>query len=750
MLPAPRRVSVVVPTKNAGPGFAPLCRHLQLMQARFDLEVLVIDSGSQDGTVAEAERAGFRVHRIAPEEFGHGRTRNLGVRMSAGEVVCFLTQDVLPCTPDWPARFAAALRDPRVAGVYGRQVPRDAYTVEMFFVALNYPPEPCRFGPDDAAPRPGRVVFSTAFAAVRRDVWQRFPFPEDVPVSEDQTWAQAVLGTGYEIAYEPAAEALHAHRYTLRALFRRNYLIAAALRQRGLDSAVHLGAAMRVLAREVAYFVHQGHVIRLPQLLVYEFVRWLGFQAGRRAGRQAVREPQPAASKNRPARPRRFMAWLVSRLAGGDPHMVDVVQGASFAVAARAAGATVTFALSFLLARILGAEGAGLFFLALTVASIASVFARAGMDHALLRFSAAHAGRSEWDRVAGARRHAMRIVGWTSLVGVALVAGAAPWIASTVFRQPALSAPLRIAAVLILPATFLALYVELLRGIGRIRDATSVQHVVAGLLALPALAILGPWLGVEGAVAAQVFGATGALLLAIVLWRRATPQLRAIRGMFDRGRLLTTALPLLWVASMDLVIGVTDTVMLGLWRSAGEVGVYGVALRTAALAAFALVAVNTVAAPKFAALHAQGSGEPLSKLARSAARLTVWATLPLILVFAVVPEWILGLFGAEFRAGAWALRLLAAGQLVNVATGSVGYLLTMTGHEKLMRNNILFCAALNVSLNALLIPRYGILGAAAASAISLASMNIISSVLVYRRLAILALPVPRRWWAHAE
>ncbi len=283
---APARISVVIPTKNAGPGFAPLCRHLELMRARFDVEVLVIDSGSHDDTVAHAERAGFRVHLIAPAEFGHGRTRNLGIRMTEGDIVCFLTQDVLPCTPDWPARFTAALGDSRVAGVYGRQVPRDTSTMEMFFVALNYPPEAGRFGYEDAVPRPGRVVFSNAFSAVRRDVWERIPLPEDVPVSEDQAWAQAVLAAGYQIAYEPAAEALHAHRYSLRVLFQRHYLIAMALSLRGLDAGSRSPDAIRVLVSEIGYFVRQGHVVRLPQLLMYELVRWLGFQAGRWSARR--------------------------------------------------------------------------------------------------------------------------------------------------------------------------------------------------------------------------------------------------------------------------------------------------------------------------------------------------------------------------------------------------------------------------------------------------------------------------------
>jgi rhamnosyltransferase len=286
-------ISVVIPTLNGGTGFVPLCRHLALLRDRFSLDVLVIDSGSTDGTPEQAERAGLRVHRIPPEEFGHGRTRNLGIRMAEGEIVCLLTQDVLPCTPDWPLRFLRAFDDPRIAGVYGRQVPRDASTMEMFFVSLNYPAEPLRFDPQPGGhhPRPGRVLFSNAFNAVRRDLALAMPFVDDIPVSEDQAWAHQVLAAGYSIAYEPAAEALHAHSYTLKGLFRRTYLAGKALQRVQLGRGASLPESARFLATELRYFVQQGHTHRLPQLVAYEFVRWAGFQAGRRAARRALPIP---------------------------------------------------------------------------------------------------------------------------------------------------------------------------------------------------------------------------------------------------------------------------------------------------------------------------------------------------------------------------------------------------------------------------------------------------------------------------
>ena len=268
-------LSVVVPTLDGGRDFERLSRHLRQVRDRFGLEVLILDSGSGDGTPERARADGHRVH---------GRTRNLGVRLTRGRIVAFLTQDVLPVTPDWPLRFAAALEDGRVAGVYGRQVPRDANTMEMFFVSLNYPATPLRFDPRQGAhhPRPGRVLFSNAFSAIRRDVLEALPFPEEADFSEDQIWAHEALRAGWSIAYEPAAEALHAHVYSLRGLFRRSYAVGRALRRIGIDGGADWRESAAFLAQEIGYFVRQGHVHRLPQLLPYEFLRWAGFQAGRR------------------------------------------------------------------------------------------------------------------------------------------------------------------------------------------------------------------------------------------------------------------------------------------------------------------------------------------------------------------------------------------------------------------------------------------------------------------------------------
>jgi rhamnosyltransferase len=294
----PLRLTAVVLTKDGGLLFTHLAKHLAWQSDRYGIEVLVVDSGSTDGTARCARANGFRLHTIDPREYGHGRTRNLAVRLAGGDVVCFLTQDVLPCTPDWPAVFAHHFaEDAQLAGVYGRQVPRSAATAEMHFVSANYPPTPYRYDPVPGGHSPalGRVLFSHAFGAVRRAVLLEFPYVDDIPVSEDQVWARMVTAAGWAVLYEPRAEALHGHRYTLRGLFRRSYLIAQAGEPFGLLAKTTFGAGVAHLTREAAFFVRHGHAHWLPWLVCYEFARWWGFRCGRRSGwRPAVAARPPA------------------------------------------------------------------------------------------------------------------------------------------------------------------------------------------------------------------------------------------------------------------------------------------------------------------------------------------------------------------------------------------------------------------------------------------------------------------------
>ena len=214
-------VSVVIPVKN---GARWLPETFDALSRDPAIEVLVIDSGSTDGSVAMARERGMRVLQIAPEIFGHGRTRNLGLRDTAGELVCFLTQDATP-----QRRWADAYREvmaeeEEVGAAFGPHVPRPG---SQPMIARELEDVFARFAADDGGrrvwPRGEAPFLSNVNACYRRKCLEQLGGFPDVAYAEDQAFARILAGSEWRLAYHPAAAVLHAHSYGLLTFMRRYF-----------------------------------------------------------------------------------------------------------------------------------------------------------------------------------------------------------------------------------------------------------------------------------------------------------------------------------------------------------------------------------------------------------------------------------------------------------------------------------------------------------------------------------------------
>ncbi|UZJ41948.1 flippase [Prosthecochloris sp. SCSIO W1101] len=423
-----------------------------------------------------------------------------------------------------------------------------------------------------------------------------------------------------------------------------------------------------------------------------------------------------------------------------DVHMLEVINGAAVALVLKLLGAGLTFLFNLFLARTLGAEGAGLYFLALTVTTIATVFGRMGLDNTLLRFTAANVAVDDWAAVKGVYVKGMKLALIASSLSAVAVFVFAPLLADKVFQKPELVISMRWMSLAIVPMTFVMLYAQALKGLKRIRDSFIVFGVGVPTISLTVFLLLGGSFGVKGAVWAYASGAILTALSGIILWRVATPQLRKVSASFRTNDLLKSSVPLFWVASLNMLINWTAIFALGIWGTKEDVGVFSMASRTAMLTSLILTSVNSISAPKFAELYKKKDLAALSATARNTAKLMTIIACPLLLLFLVAPNWVMGMFGEEFQKGGILLSILATGQFVNVATGSVGYLLMMSGNEKLMRNNMAFVAVMSVVLSAILIPIYGAFGAVIVIAVCLSLQNLIAAYMVSSRLGINAIP----------
>lgn len=225
-------VAVILLTKNSQRYLREILDAIFAQATTRPLEVIAVDSGSQDATLDIFRQFPVRVCSIAPSEFNHGETRNYGARQVSPSVryLVYLTHDATP-TPGWLEALVAAVEaDPGVAGAFSRHLPRPTCPLPMARLLQEEweqsgTPQRIvkrRTDPDDYERR--RVWyawFSNTSSCLRREVWEQFPFRR-VDFAEDADWADRVLRAGYTLIYEPGSRVIHSHDYGLWDQFAQN------------------------------------------------------------------------------------------------------------------------------------------------------------------------------------------------------------------------------------------------------------------------------------------------------------------------------------------------------------------------------------------------------------------------------------------------------------------------------------------------------------------------------------------------
>ena len=283
-------ISIVIPVKDGGADLIRCLDAISRQQIDEEVEVVVIDSGSRDGSAARARSHGAHVHGIPAREFHHGRTRNLGARIARGETLVFTSQDAYAADDSWLVNLTAPLRDDdTIAGVYGRQLPHaHARPPEQYFLDFLYGPEPRhqRLGHEDELSFE-MTLFSNVNSAVPRRVWESFPFAEDIVMSEDQEWSRRVLRAGLGIAYAPEAAVYHSHAYSVAGALRRFFDSGVSAERSYVDDRATSKAALwkagtRYAQGEVAWLWTTGQRRWIPYAAVYELAKFAGLQLGRK------------------------------------------------------------------------------------------------------------------------------------------------------------------------------------------------------------------------------------------------------------------------------------------------------------------------------------------------------------------------------------------------------------------------------------------------------------------------------------
>ena len=288
------RCSVIIPTRNAGEQIVSLLGALASQSVKPE-EILVVDSQSDDGTQERARRAeGVRVVSIRRDDFNHGGTRDMALRMTRGDIAVFMTQDALPVEEDCLAHLLAPFEDTHVAVVGGRQIARpDARPFEKRVRAYNYP-DADRKWDQSAVGRMGVRAFliSNVCAAYRRTAYEAVGgFDHPILTNEDMLITQKFLEAGYTAAYSAQAAVYHSHRLTWRQEYRRNYLIGRTLRryEERFCHAREMGEGLALFRHVTGELMREGQIAEGMAFAANCAARLLGNRMGRLRETEIIR-----------------------------------------------------------------------------------------------------------------------------------------------------------------------------------------------------------------------------------------------------------------------------------------------------------------------------------------------------------------------------------------------------------------------------------------------------------------------------
>lgn len=433
---------------------------------------------------------------------------------------------------------------------------------------------------------------------------------------------------------------------------------------------------------------------------------------------------------------------VFKRLSFLDEHTLEVFTKSSSSMIVRISGVGVGFIVSVALGRTIGPDGLGIINLSNKAVSLLMIVVMLGMNNVVRKEVAIAYEQENWHHVANTIYTAL-VVNIPLAIGISVIALlATPWLTTEFFNEPELKMPLIIAICVIVPHTLSRIYAMGINGFRKIWqsnlvDGTLSQVVIAiGLLAL--------WLfEIEITIinVALLYG-LGKLVVMIAV-RSYWKKIFSFSSKRERQtkKMLKVALPLLLVSATGLITNSSDTIMLGWLSNSKEIGFYSVASSIAMTTSFFHLLTASVLTPKVASLYGEDKIIELEIMIQRVTVILIFIGITSTLVFAIFGEKILQIWGNEFVVAYWVLLILAVGQTFNIGTGATGVILIMTGNERTAAKISLLTLILNLTLNYLLIPNFGSLGAAISTATTVIISNILKIVFVWFTTGVNTIPL---------
>jgi len=405
-----------------------------------------------------------------------------------------------------------------------------------------------------------------------------------------------------------------------------------------------------------------------------------------------------------------------------DIHLFELLKGASISLIFQVFGILLGYVFIFLLSKYYGAEGMGIFSLSFALLNIFVLFGKFGLDTATVKLTSEYSSVNEISGIKDIYFKILIIMIPINIVLTFLLFFLAPYIADNIFNKPYLSIYFQIIAFGILPMSLRFLNANNLRAIKYISSYSFLQsislYLIASILLLFSVFFMEKSLNTVLYII--VISLFIGMIISFIIWFKNSHILTKNRKeVISIKNILKISTPMLIASSIMLIMSWSDTIMLGIFRTEAEVGVYNIAYKISAIVLLIFMAISTISAPKLASSYGNNNMSEFKKIAFKSTKLIFIFSLPIFLFIIIFHNFLLGLFGKEFLLGAWTLIFLVSGQLIKSIFGTLDYILQMSNQQKPLMIYALTSAIINVLLNYIFIPIYGIEGAAIASMISI-------------------------------
>lgn len=398
--------------------------------------------------------------------------------------------------------------------------------------------------------------------------------------------------------------------------------------------------------------------------------------------------------------------------------MKELIKGSGIIFLFKIAGAGSLFLLSLLISNFYGALYLGVFSLVAAFLQIVGIFGKIGLDLYVIKIIPSLSSKSE---VESFLQKVFRITFITSLSISLFYLIFSENINKYFFRTVNADQYIKYIAALCVPYTLFSIIPEIFRGFEEIKYYSFLRNLAQNLLVLVFLLFPLSSLIDFDPVFSYFYGTIAVFVISAVLLfkflKRKGYNLFKYKKDYSR-KIIKYSYPMLFTSSMLFLMGNVDTFMIGYYVDEKNVGFYSACIKISLLITFILASVSNYIIPKISKAYHEKRISDLLKIYRDSVKLITLSSLPIILVVLVLPEFFLSLFGEDFVQQVNVLYLVMAMNVISVIFGPLIYMLNMIDLQFYVKNVIFLSLIFNVLLNYLLIPRYGIEGAAIATLVS--------------------------------